>query len=206
MNAEEQALYDQYEYLVPNTIRRLFPNTQKFASSKHLDVDDLMQFGRIGLWNGITNFDHSKGNMKFRNYLINRIRWTVYRYIQTNEMNQSYYKFDYKKDDNPRITLLSMSHKPISEEDDKTFYDIIPSETYEDVDSEVESKIKIDKLLSVLSDGDREIALMKMNEDLNNKEIGERYGISRQAINIKLKRIQKILRKQIDMNLVNKRK
>jgi RNA polymerase sigma factor (sigma-70 family) len=202
MNAGQELLFEEYQYLVPVTIKRLFPNTRQFANSKHLDEDDLTQYGMIGLWKGIRNFDHSKGTMKLRNYLINNIRWTIYRYIQKNEMNQSYYKYDHKdkNGDNPKIKLVSMS-KPLDDEGGSDLYDIIGTDNInnfipKDFDHALITNTEYDKLLKCidkLKEKDKKLFQLKMN-GLDCEQIAQIYGVKRQGIHVKIQRIQKQLK------------
>jgi DNA-directed RNA polymerase specialized sigma subunit len=71
-------------------------------------------------------------------------------------------------------------------DDDATYYDIVSTDNYsqhpESVESIVHSQIGYNKMLNVLTDKEKEMVLMKMNENLSYQEIGQRLGISKQYV------------------------
>lgn len=71
---EAEKLYNQYEYLVSNTIRKNF--SSDFANLHGLEKDDLLQIGRIGLFKAAQEYDSTKGT-EFQTHAINRIRYSV---------------------------------------------------------------------------------------------------------------------------------
>jgi RNA polymerase sigma factor (sigma-70 family) len=189
MNPEEQQ-FEKFSYLIPITLHKMFQNPSKLAISNHLSYDDLIQYGRIGLLDAIRSYpEKGKGKLKEQSYMIRNIRWAIGCHISREALNQSIYKNTYnkKRNLNKKINLISMSMNPYNDmDDDATYYDIVSTDNYsqhpESVESIVHSQIGYNKMLNVLTDKEKEMVLMKMNENLSYQEIGQRLGISKQYV------------------------
>lgn len=68
-------LYDKYEYLVPITVGKNFPS-ETYREAHMLDLDDIYQFGRIGLYEACQKYDVKRGK-SFRNFAIDSIIWKI---------------------------------------------------------------------------------------------------------------------------------
>jgi RNA polymerase sigma factor (sigma-70 family) len=194
----EEQLYKQYEYLIPITVSKMFPDVHKFGQSVGLERDDIIQYGRYGLLDGIRTHDENI-TKSLRNHCIRCIRWSIGKHIPRERLNQSYYRFYQKDDDrNKKITLMSMSHKPFGDEDDTEYYDIISSDNIngmnESVEDKVISELETSEFYNILKPHEKEMVRMKM-QGMIEKEIADQYGISRQAINIKFKQIRNKINK-----------
>lgn len=73
MNMEE--LFLKHEYLIHSTIKRNF-SSPSYRHAHMLDMDELYQFGRIGLYEACLDYDSLRGK-SFRNYAIDKIIWKV---------------------------------------------------------------------------------------------------------------------------------
>jgi RNA polymerase sigma factor (sigma-70 family) len=201
MNVEEQLL-EEYSYLIPITLRKLFGNVERFAQSKHLEKDDLMQYGRMGLLNSIRTFDSTK-TKSLRNHCIRNIRWYVMREVERDQMVTTYYKYNHNANgnENKKFNTISMSSKPFRDSnEDQSFYDVVDSDNINGVDESVETKavfsVELDKMLSVLKEKDKELFLLSL-EGLDCEQIAKIYGVKRQGIHVKLQRIKKQLKRHM---------
>jgi RNA polymerase sigma factor (sigma-70 family) len=191
MNAEE--LFEDHVHLAKVTVHRMFANPVKFAESKHLEIEDLYQYARLGLWDACKTWQ-DKPIGSFKGYAIRNMRWSIGKFIPREQLNQSYYRYYQKKDDrNKSISLISMSHQPFGEEDDSTLYEVIANND-ESVESQVVSELENNELFNILKPHEKEMVQMKL-KGMIEKEIATYYGVSRQCINMKFKQIQKKINK-----------
>lgn len=88
MSSDEhvEALYYEYEKYILPTIYRKFPNYKTFSNTHGLDLDDLIQYGRLGLYKACKTFDGKKG-LNIRSYVIQMIAWTIMTEIKKNSLN-----------------------------------------------------------------------------------------------------------------------
>lgn len=195
MNSEE--LYEQWEYLAENTIQKMFTNPSNFAKSVNLEYQDLIQFARLGLWKGCNTYTTEKQTSKFRSFAIRNIRWKVYELVRKYGMNYLVRKNKGYVDEN-RVSIVSMNSKPYKDADDDISYDDIIScdniNTFsknDAVESQVISDLETSAMYNILTDKEKELVLMKMNEYLSYEEIGQRFGVTKQCIGMRFKKIQK---------------
>jgi RNA polymerase sigma factor (sigma-70 family) len=192
----EEQLYEKYEYLVVTTIHKKFKSPNKLAQSKGLDYDDLLQFGRMGLLKGIRTFDPNRYKMKFKNFLINNIRWSIMLGLRDQSVTHRYYKGKPATDDNI-VTMISMSTNPYFKlEDDDSFYDIIAQDNifqfgsmFPDPETTVISNYKVSKMFDKLTEKEQQIIHMRLNEDLTYQEIANRLGYTKQGIGMIFKKM-----------------
>jgi RNA polymerase sigma factor (sigma-70 family) len=191
---DEETLFNNHIHLAENTVYKMFPNAKNYLEGKHLELDDVLQYGRLGLLKACQTWkDEQLGT--FRNYAIRNIRWSILKGIEREQLTQTYYKnVNYTYNENRKVTLLSMSMQPYknSEDEDMTYYDIVSMDT-EKVESLVFCNMQLDKMLSKLKESDQEILRMRLYKGMTCDEIAKHYGIRRQAINTKLLRIRKKL-------------
>jgi RNA polymerase sigma factor (sigma-70 family) len=189
MNAEE-LLFDEYKYLIPITLEKMFHNANKMAESRHLQKQDLIQAGRMGLLNAIRTWEDKRLG-KFRNFAIRNIRWSISKSLDRESLHQSLYKLtnNHKKDENVSITLISMNQKPFDDRDDHSdYFDIVSNDGINinlkdlSVENKVISSMRVKSIWNILTEQEKEMVLLKMEENLSYKEIGERFGVSKQRI------------------------
>lgn len=197
MNVEE--LCEQYDYLVTITLQKMFQNPHKYARSINIEYDDLLQFGRLGVWEAVKKYEEKKiGTL--RNFIIRNIKWSIGRHITQEQAKGMYYKQMHNKkytDRNHKVPVISMSNKPYKE-DETDYYDLIACDNIfkfkndDSIEKKVFSKEEFNDMFKYLKEKQRKIILMRMN-GYTYKEIGDHLGVTRQAIENKLKTIKKKL-------------
>jgi RNA polymerase sigma factor (sigma-70 family) len=193
MDNTEQ-LIEEYSYLIPATMSKMFNNVDNLAHSKGLEKSDLYSFGLIGLWEAIKTYDESK-NASLRNHCIRCIRWSIGRSLARQGKHDTLYKatnFN-KKDVNTKVNIISMSQKP-HDNAETDFYDSVAVDNIVNFDTDVvESRIlakeSYKSILGLLSDREKEMIVMKAN-GMSYTQIGEKYGIKKQAVGHRFIRLQ----------------
>lgn len=178
-------LYNKYQHLVKNTLYRLLGQPHQVALSNRLEIQDLIQYGNMGLWRACTTYD--KKQSSFKSHAINHIRWSI-----MNGLNRSgLIKYDVNNmpsDDN-KFDLISFD-SPITNnsDDDLNYYDITP-DSY-DINKDTYNRLLLNEILPKLSERERKIVVLK-SQDKTDREIAEQFGVTPQAINKTIKNIQK---------------
>lgn len=198
----------EYEYLIPITLQKMYGTPSKFAKSKHLEYSDLYQFAMIGIWNAAKTYPEKKLG-KLRNYIIRNIKWNVQRSVFNNHLNTLYYKSNHPKyaDVNYAVPVLSMSHQPF-EEEEKDFYDLVSCDniTRFPTDDLVETKLLAEegheRILSILTDREKEMVSMRMNDGLSYQQIADKYGVKRQAIGNRFRILQEKINRHMGVATV----
>jgi RNA polymerase sigma factor (sigma-70 family) len=196
MNPTIEELIEKWEYLVPITLQKIYGNPHKYATSLHLGYDDLYQFGMIGLWNGVKSWQENPIG-KERSFMIRHIRWECGKRTDREKSKHQFYKNTSKKyaDRNFVVPITSMS-KAFDEENQTDFYDVISCDNITSFkeDNLIETKIftdaEYDGMLSILNDTEKEMVLLRMKNDLGYKELGEIFGMTKQGIGMRFKKIQ----------------
>ena len=132
MQTDKQAekLYSEYEDLIVPTIYRQFPLHKEFIAVHGLEMDDLIQYGRIGLYRACKNFDDSKGK-SMRSHAIDNIIWKINDELTKDSLNNV---------DNKSLVLLdknSLDTKFSTEEsEDLYLHDVVGKEegVYRDIE------------------------------------------------------------------------
>lgn len=181
MQTDKQAekLYFEYEPCIEQTIQRQFPLHQSFTAAHGLSKDDLIQYGRIGLYRACKSFDSTKGK-SMRNYAIQSIIWMINDELTKDSLNNV---------DNKSLILL-----------DKNSLDLIVSSdngeelSLNDVIGELDSgynDIEVENLIESIRGtvSDRLIDIVKLKYDgYTFVEIGKAIGVSSQACEQLLKK------------------
>lgn len=181
MQTDKQAeeLYFECEKYIEQTIQRQFPNRKSFTATHGLDEDDLIQYGRIGLYRACKSFDSSKGK-SMRNYAIQSIIWMINDELTKDSLNNI---------DNKSLILL-----------DKNSLDLIVSSdngeelSLNDVIGELDSgynDVEVENLIESIRGtvSDRLIDIVKLKYDgYTFVEIGKAIGVSSQACEQLLKK------------------
>jgi RNA polymerase sigma factor (sigma-70 family) len=193
MDAEQ--LCQEYDYLVSITLHKMYGDPRKYAISKNLEYDDLMQFGRIGLFEATQTYPEKQLGT-FRNFAIRNIRWYVRRSVIHDQSRASLYKSTTKPytEINRVIPLLSMSHT-LDEESDTTFYDVMSCDNINQfpqdnlTETTVLSEVEFENMLRRLSVKEKEIAIMRMN-GFSYQDIANVLNVTRQCIGLKMNKIK----------------
>lgn len=208
MDAEQTCR--EYEYLVPTTLLKMYGNPYAYAKNKHLDYDDLYQFGMIGLWEATQSYP-KKQIGTFKNYAIRNIRWSIRKQIILEQRKFSYYKSTTSAytSKNFEVTTHSMSEY-LGDDDKMTFYDTVSCDNITNFinDDSVEmkslSKVEFDNIMKRLNDMEKEILHLKM-EGYSYEQIGAKYGVSRGAIGLRVKTIKSKINRYLEVQNESRR-
>ncbi|WP_186321320.1 sigma-70 family RNA polymerase sigma factor [Bacillus sp. FJAT-22090] len=124
MQTKTQAdkLYRENEKYIGQTIRRQFPLHEQFAATHGLDTDDLIQYGRIGLYRACRTFDPKKGKT-MRNHAIQNIIWSIQDELPKDSLNNV---------DNKSLVLLDKNSLDVAfsskENEDLLLHDVVGEE------------------------------------------------------------------------------
>lgn len=167
-----EELYLKYEHLVPATLNKRFTNHHQFAKIHGLDVEDLLQIGRMGLLLAAQNYDASKGS-QFQTYAINHICYSITdkaREYSLHSKNRKTYEI---------VSSVSIETPVANGEEDCSLHETLESisEDYNDADM----RVAMEGLEDVLPERVMEIVRLRM-ADYTFKEIGKEFGISVQRV------------------------
>lgn len=161
-----------------------------YAHQKHnpaFDMDDLVQVGFIGLIKGYNRFDESRG-FSPSTYYAATIMGEILRFIRDNissvKVPRTYTLAEKRK----KWRAVSI-HKVVAtaaDGDEITFENVLPK--YDDLTA-VDVKDLIDR---TLDPKERAIVKLRLN-DLSQKEIGQKFGVSQVQISRDLRKIGKSL-------------
>jgi RNA polymerase sigma factor (sigma-70 family) len=184
-----EELYEKYEHLAKETVYRMFDNPTNIAAKNRIQLDDILQFAKTGLWIACTNFDSNKA--KFKTHAINNIKWEVQTRLRR---DTQFIRYTANEVPDKSITykLVSTEEKvTVSDRDSSfTYHEYIPSE-YNLLD-EVEGNFALENILSVCNERDKQIILHRLN-DKSSDEIGEMFGITGSRVRSIWKQIKKRL-------------
>lgn len=175
---KNEELYRQNEHLVHATLKRQYPNYHDFAKSHGLDVDDLLQLGKIGLHKATLDYNPSMGT-SFRTYAVNKISYALMTepklYSTRNENNRTYKLSGESSID----ALISIDcGDPIS------LSDMLEEKV--DFIQDAEFNVILDNIANKISPNLATAVKMKY-ENYTLKQIGEKLNMSSQAVNQMLK-------------------
>lgn len=165
-------LYEKYEYLVPITVGKNFPNNS-YRDSHMLDLDDIYQFGRIGLYEACQRYDANKGK-SFRNFAIDSIIWKI-----KNEAKK-YSLRSINTYSNELIDSVSLNVAVTDNFGEECYL----QDTIEDEVDEIEKALIKNSLKSIknkLPNNLYKILVMRMNK-YTYEEIAEELGVTRQNV------------------------
>ena len=186
MSSDEQieAMYYEHEKYILPTIYKKFPNYKTFSETHGLELDDLIQYGRIGLYKACKTFDSKKG-LNMRSYVIQHIVWTIMTEVKKNSLNNV---------SNKSLHLL----EKISLEQEFTIDGeaVFLHEAIGAVDEgykEIEYTSMVELLKGRVPDKFL-IALEMRKNGYTHSEIGEKLGVTPQRCNNLLRTYHKLLR------------
>lgn len=181
MQTDKQAekLYFECEKYIEQTIQRRYPNRKSFVATHGLDEDDLIQYGRIGLYRACKTFNPTKGK-SMQNYAIQSIIWMINDELTKDSLNNV---------DNKSLILLdknSLDNKFSAENgEDLYLHDVIGEEDggYKDIDEKSILESLADRLPEQL------FKVVEMRYQGHTfTEIGEALGVTAQYCSALLKR------------------
>lgn len=176
LSKEQQKLFDEHEIYVYSTIKRRF-NNPEFHETHGLSPDEIKQFGLLGLVKACKTYDESK-NTAFRSFAISNIIWSINTLSRQNSLNV----VDYQSFDLLDKTSLDRE-LPINDSVAETLYDVIESE--EEGYEEVEYNDILSTVLKALPKHVADVVQLRA-EGYTYEEIGEKFGVTQQAIRQRL--------------------
>lgn len=173
MQTDKQAeeLYFEYEKYIEQTIQRQFPLHQSFTAAHGLSKDDLIQYGKIGLYRACKTFDEKKGT-SMRNYAIQNIIWMINDELPKDSLNNI---------DNKSLILMDKNSLdlPVSSEngEELCLHDVVGKKEAGYV--EIEAEDILDSLGNRLPEQLFKVVEMRYKGHTY-KEIGNELGVTAQ--------------------------
>lgn len=173
MQTDKQAekLYFENEKYIEQTIQRQFPNHQTFIAAHGLSKDDLIQYGRIGLYRACKTYDSSKG-YQMRSHAIRNIIWMINDELTKDSLNNV---------DNKSLILMDKNSLdlPVSSEngEELCLHDVIGKK--ESGYIEIEAKNILDSLGNRLPEQLFKVVEMRYKGHTF-AQIGEELGVTAQ--------------------------
>ncbi|MEK4025288.1 sigma-70 family RNA polymerase sigma factor [Sporosarcina sp. FSL W7-1283] len=185
MKSQEEImeLYEQYEHLIFQTINRNYMKP-KFLDMHSITVDDLTQFGRLGLYKACEEYDETK-NPSLRNFAITNIKWAIQVETKRNTLgcDQKYLLNLIDRTSLDREITYSVG----IDDEPSTLYDFV--EVFEEGYSESEVEMLWSKIKKIIPENTASYIELRMS-GYNNIEIAKMYGVSRQAVERAIERVE----------------
>ena len=191
MRSEEEImeLYNEHEKLIHATIYRRYSDPS-YRNAHGLEKDDLIQYGRLGLYQACKTFD-VRGGFSFRTHAISNIIWTV----NNESKKDSLHNISNKSNKLANKTSLDAKHED-SFGDTSTLHDIV--ECVEEGFEDYNVKELLDNINKTISEDMRVIIEMKLKGHTF-EEIGDVFGISRQAVKKRLLKNESAIRSMLQV-------
>lgn len=181
---EIEKMYEENERLVSITVNRRFSNS-RYIQHHMLTRDDLLQYGRIGLYNACRTYDSSKGAL-FQNHAIRCIIGSIMNESKKDSLrNESNFS-------NTLIDSLSMDTPIHSEEGEYTISDILEDERNHFY--KIEERELIEDIEREISPRIAKMVRLRLEENTY-EQISKKLGISRQAVSQEIKKHRSRIRK-----------
>lgn len=172
-----QKLFEENERLVYSTVNRRF-NSPNFHDVHGLTLDDLYQYGRLGLLRACETYDKSK-NTKFSSYAMSNIAWSISVESKRDSLgNKTTANFDL-------LDRTSLDRElPQADDVNTTLYDIL--ESYEAGYNDVEFDDLLNRMDKQLPKALSTAVRMRLDGHVY-EEIADALGVSQQAVRQRLK-------------------
>jgi RNA polymerase sigma factor (sigma-70 family) len=180
MNAEE--LFESHYHIAKQTILRMFNNPKGICDQHRIEMDDLYQIARIGLWQAAQKYKSDQGT-KFTTFAISNIRFYIKERLNR-ETSMIKYNPKLKLKANERYGIMSIDDK-YSDDGENTYHDIIASNV--DIEADVMNGLSVENILSRLTEKQRRVVELKI-KDLNRKQISKLLNTSGEDVRTKLLR------------------
>lgn len=198
---ERMELFEESKWIVPYQIYAI-NNVGYVAKTRLLEVEDLLQVGYIALWNATAVFDDTRCTT-FTYYAKKAITYNVFRYLKQYG-SLIYLPAGRKQEERADIKFVSSSERVKQENDlEVSIVDMLPANDSEQHFDELERELDGELLKDNFDSYCKEPATAKQKEFVfllleghNENEIAAKLGCSRQAINVRKKKVQAILQKE----------
>jgi RNA polymerase sigma factor (sigma-70 family) len=171
-----EELYYTYEHYVPQTLNKIYYDVRGICNQYRIQYEDLLQYGRLGLWKGCLSFNKSKS--QFNTHAINNIKWAVYTALRR-DCNIIKYSTKMKYDKDHIYNIISTDQFIGGEGEGQTYHDVIASDY--DLFDEVKDSVDKESILSIATEREKEIIKYKY-EGKSQNQIGKLLGISGQRV------------------------
>lgn len=162
------------EGLIFDTLTRMYGSLEiakHVAQQNNLDLNDLIQVGRIAIWKAIEKFDDSKG-YAFSTYASNYIRGYI-----LNEMGKTSIKISttlYSPKERREIASnVSSIHKQVGKTPEDTLENVLVDESR--FEEQILNSMEAKYLISILNDRNKKVVMLRM-EGLTYKQIAEKVN------------------------------
>lgn len=182
-----QELFDKNKHLAGVTLFRLLRRPHDVAKSYSLDYEDLLQYAYEGLWKACVTYNPELSS--FYTYAISCIRWST---LDGLNREAKLFKYDVnnmpQKEDKYKLVGLDGADDKKEVMSDSISLDRNNSTT----ENEALNRVLTQSLISNLSEREKEIIKLRA-QDVTEKDIAKKFGVTQQAINKTIQRIRKRL-------------
>jgi RNA polymerase sigma factor (sigma-70 family) len=196
--------FETVEETIKNAERYILTVAARFGVDEHLQ--DLQQIGRLAVLESFQNHQDDKGS--FHGYTINLLRGRMLNYINENvkviripqaQLNANHTNHN---PNNPTHVPTVNTSTSIGDESNTTIGDMLQDEV-EDNEQDDEAQAisaRLKQSLSALKQSHQEIITMRYTDELSLEQIGERLGITRQAVSLQLIKAMNQLKKDFGVD------
>ena len=182
-NMTEEEIFMSNEKLIKATILKKFPNYRSYCRLHMIEIDDLIQYGSVGLLYAIRTYD-SGNNSSFRSYAINNIAW----HIQVNIRKESLRNTNTRSSE--LVSIVSVEDKVNTQEDDVCIMDMLESNN--NTSEEAEENILLEKVIKLLEqdkevDSDMLYILVARAKGQSMQSIADHFGFHRNSVSQRLR-------------------
>lgn len=178
-----EKLFEEKEHLVFAAIRQHFngyANAKKIANKNYMDFEDLVQIGRIKLWELCLRYDPEKSST-FNAYAMITLKGYISDEVHTKGMTIKVPRsVNYEERNKMCIHSIDLHTEDDTE---SNFFAISPI----NVEEEVITEIQVQEIMEVLNEEERFI-LKKKSLGFTDKEIGRHFGRGRNYVTIRKNR------------------
>lgn len=171
MNAEE--LYHSHEDIAEITVYRMFQSPKRVARQHGIELDDLFQYARTGLWKGCLSYCEDKG--KFKTHAINNIRWHILERLRR-ETDMIKYDINKKFTTDEKYKVISIDKNLKDNEEYDTYHDIVGSDI--NVENDVMDNLNGLEILNKLDNVQKEIVYLMEVKEMQLKDIGKMWNMT----------------------------
>lgn len=193
MSSPEELFNDrESKKIVYMTIKRMFGNTNKLASTYKLDPEDIQQMALMGLWNACVEWN-PEGGRSFKNFAISRIRWEINKGLNRETKVFSFRGcngMDREQKQLATIQVGSMEAPIDGNEEDSCFHDIVGNGY--NLENHAMSKEYAKYIEENVNPDILEMIKMK-SKNKTLAEIGKKFGLSGERVRQKIVSVRKQL-------------
>ncbi|OUB48229.1 sigma-70 family RNA polymerase sigma factor [Bacillus thuringiensis] len=172
-----EKLFEEKQHLVFAAIKQQFnshANAEQIAKKNYMDFDDLVQIGRIKLWELCLNYDPEKEST-FNAYVMMTLKWKIRNEVHTKGMT---IKIPRSVDYEERNTLCFHSIDLHTEDDtENDFFAVSPI----NVEEEALLSVEFEEVTSVLGEKEKSI-ILHVGEGYTTREIARKFEMGESTV------------------------